>query len=264
MISRLVSVGVRSPTLRRPQNALRAVVSLRTLGTETSNAPSSSTPVSPPPPQSSVGLDTSRPPTTSTPSTKQHDPSKPPTSLLKPGVLDVPHTHPVALIHFRTYHVPTLEFFLHFAYHAALALGIPLSHPARLPTQRSLFTVPKSPFIFKKAQENFEKKTHKRAVKVWNADKDVVDVWLRYLEEHMMPGIGMRVVRWEREALGFGERRLREVQDMLRGGGGGGGEAGVREQVRLIGERIVREETEAANKVQAEVDKEDVRKPKSG
>ncbi|QRV95591.1 ribosomal protein S10p/S20e [Ceratobasidium sp. AG-Ba] len=261
MISRLVSVGVRSPVVRRPQNVLRAVVGLRTLGTETTNAPSSSTPP-PPPPQSSVGLDTSRPPIASAPSAKQHDPSKPPTSLLKPGVLDVPHTHPVALIHFRTYHVPTLEFFLHFAYHAALALGIPLSHPARLPTQRSLFTVPKSPFIFKKAQENFEKTTHKRAVKVWNADKDVVDVWLRYLEEHMMPGIGMRVVRWERESLGFGERRLGEVQAMLRGGGGG--EAGVREQVRLIGERIVREETEAANKALAEVDKEGVGKAKSG
>ncbi|KAG9095229.1 mitochondrial 37S ribosomal protein rsm10 [Ceratobasidium sp. 392] len=194
-----------------------------------------SSPTLPPP----TKADTPRPSQTS----KLHDPSIPPRSLLKPGILNTPHTHPIALIHFRTYHPPTLELFLHFAYHAALSLNIPLSHPVRLPTQRSLFTVPKSPFIFKKAQENFEKKTHKRAVKVWNADKSVVDVWLRYLEEHMMPGIGMRVVRWEREELGFGERRLGEVVGALRGD-----EKSVAEQVKLIGERIIREETEAAKK----------------
>ncbi|KAG8714954.1 mitochondrial 37S ribosomal protein rsm10, partial [Ceratobasidium sp. 394] len=94
------------------------------------------------------------------------------------------------------------------------------------------------------AQENFEKKTHKRAVKVWNADRGVVDVWLRYLEEHMMPGIGMRVVRWEREEVGFGERRLGEVVGALRGEA----KPSVAEQVRAIGERIIGEETEAARK----------------
>ncbi|CCO30294.1 30S ribosomal protein S10, mitochondrial AltName: Full=Mitochondrial ribosomal small subunit protein 10 [Rhizoctonia solani AG-1 IB] len=122
--------------------------------------------------------------------TQPHDPSVPPKSLLKPPVHAPTHHHPVALLHFRTYYHPNLEFFLHFAYHAAYALGIPLSHPAHLPTQRSLFTVLKSPFIFKKAQENFEKKTHKRAVKVWDTEPEVLNVWLRYLEEHMMPGVG--------------------------------------------------------------------------
>ncbi|KAG9076714.1 mitochondrial 37S ribosomal protein rsm10, partial [Ceratobasidium sp. 370] len=207
MISRLLSV--RPPILRPHQNVLHAIILARPLTTESTHV---SPPASPP-----TRIDTPGPTSYPKPSPKIHDPSVPPRSLLKPGVLDVPHTHPVALVHFRTYHPPTLEFFLHFAYHAALALDIPLSHPARLPTQRSLFTVLKSPFIFKKAQENFEKKTHKRAVKVWNADKEVVDVWLRYLEEHMMPGIGMRVVRWEREEVGFGERRLGEVIGALRG-----------------------------------------------
>ncbi|KAG8746467.1 mitochondrial 37S ribosomal protein rsm10 [Ceratobasidium sp. 414] len=222
------------------------------------DASSSTTPPTPP-----ARIDTPRPTSHPKQPPKIHDPSVPPKSLLKPGVLDVPRTHPVALVHFRTYHPPTLEFFLHFAYHAALALNIPLSHPARLPTQRSLFTVPKSPFIFKKAQENFEKKTHKRAVKVWNANKEVVDVWLRYLEEHMMPGIGMRVVRWEREEVGFGERRLGEVVGALRGGS----EPSVAEQVRAIGERIIREETEAARKsggIQSKTEVKEEESPKSG
>ncbi|CUA76503.1 hypothetical protein RSOLAG22IIIB_06308 [Rhizoctonia solani] len=175
---------------------------------------------------------------TRSPEPPSHDPHIPPKSLLKPPVHAPTHHHPVALLHFRTYYHPNLEFFLHFAYHAAYALGIPLSHPARLPTQRSLFTVPKSPFIFKKAQENFEKRTHKRAVKVWDADQDVVNVWLRYLEEHMMPGVGMRVVRWERCAVGVGRARWDEVVRTV----------SVSEQVRQVGERIVKEETEAARK----------------
>ncbi|CAE6419954.1 unnamed protein product [Rhizoctonia solani] len=113
------------------------------------------------------------------------------------------------------------------------------SSPTPLPTQRSLFTVPKSPFIFKKAQENFEKRTHKRAVKVWDAEDEVVNIWLRYLEEHMVPGVGMRVVRWERCAVGVGEARWKEVGERV---------VGVGEQVRQIGERIVREEADAARK----------------
>ncbi|KAG8774751.1 mitochondrial 37S ribosomal protein rsm10 [Ceratobasidium sp. 428] len=250
MISRLVSI--RPPVLRAPRNALRVITSARLLETDATHISST------PPPAPPTSLNTPKP----SPLSKPHDPTIPPTSLLKPTILSTPHTHPVALLHFRTYHTPTLELFLHFAYHAAYALNIPLSHPAALPTKRSLFTVPKSPFIFKKAQENFEKKTHKRAVKVWNADKSVVDVWLRYLEEHMMPGVGMRVVRWEREELGFGERRLSEVESVLKGGTG---KMSVAEQVRLIGERIVREETEAAKKSVGDETKIDVEEdePKS-
>ncbi|CAE6471066.1 unnamed protein product [Rhizoctonia solani] len=196
------------------------------------------------------------PPTTHTPRLSDqippHNPLIPPQSLLKPPIHTPTHHHPVALVHFRSYHHPNLEFFLHFAYHAAYALGIPLSHPARLPTKRSLFTVLKSPFIFKKAQENFEKKTHKRAVKVWDAEGEVVNVWLRYLEEHMMPGVGMRVVRWERCEVGVGEARLEEVGGALRGRErervGGDKGLSVAEQVRTVGERIVEEEVEAARK----------------
>ncbi|KAF8603289.1 ribosomal protein S10 [Ceratobasidium sp. AG-I] len=249
MIARLLSV--RPLIIPTPPTLLRAASSARFLSTETDHG-SSSTQAPPPIPSTPPIPPVKSPKTTLL--TKPFDPSIPPTSLLKPGILDVPHTHPVALLHFRTYHPPTLSLFLHFAYHAALALQIPLSHPAHLPTKRSLFTVPKSPFIFKKAQENFERKTHKRAVKVWNADPEVINVWLRYLEEHMMPGIGMRVVRWERAEVGVGGKRLGEVGAALRGSGVGGGEGKmlVSEQVRAIGEKIIEQETEAAKKAQRE------------
>ncbi|KAL5638929.1 hypothetical protein ACGC1H_003332 [Rhizoctonia solani] len=226
MLARVLSL--RPPAIRASYNACRVISTSRSWRAEIEASPPNpqDTPSSQPPKLSDL-----IPP---------HNPLLPPKSLLKPPIHAPTHHHPVALLHFRTYYHPNLEFFLHFAYHAAYALAIPLSHPARLPTKRSLFTVLKSPFIFKKAQENFEKKTHKRAVKVWDADPEVVNVWLRYLEEHMMPGVGMRVVRWERCPVGVGQARLNEVRGAVR--------ESVAEQVRKVGERIVREETEAAKK----------------
>lgn len=66
----------------------------------------------------------------------------------------------------------------------------------------------------------------------------------------MMPGVGMRVVRWERAEIGVGEKRLGEVGRALKGVEGE--KMLVSEQVRAIGEKIVEQETEAARKAQAE------------
>ncbi|EIW77833.1 ribosomal protein S10 [Coniophora puteana RWD-64-598 SS2] len=112
---------------------------------------------------------------------------------------------PVATLHVRGHQPRLLELFLHFAGHAASALGIPCSRPASLPTQRSLWTVPTSPFIYKKSQENFERRVHKRAIKMWDADPEVVDRWVRYIQHHAMPGVGMRITRWERMPVGVGK-----------------------------------------------------------
>lgn len=70
----------------------------------------------------------------------------------------------------------------------------------------------------------------------------------------MMPGIGMRVVRWERCEIGVGEKRLTEVGSALKGSevGGEEGKLLVSEQVRAIGEKIIEQETEAARKARSE------------
>lgn len=119
-----------------------------------------------------------------------------------------PRTHgiPAATVHFRSYHVSLLQMFSHFAAHSASALGIPISHPTPLPTQRSMWTVLKGPFVHKKSQENFDRKTHKRVIKAWDADPEVVERWVRYLEKHALAGVGMRVVRWERAPVGVGKK----------------------------------------------------------
>ncbi|KAF6752604.1 ribosomal protein S10 domain-containing protein, partial [Ephemerocybe angulata] len=125
-------------------------------------------------------------------------------SSLPPVHHTPPYTLPVAQLHFRSHSPKLLDFFVHFSLHAAASLGIPVSKPAKLPTQRSMWTVPKSPFVHKSSQENFERRTHKRCVKAWDADPEVVERWVGYLRRHAMGGVGVRVVRWERAALGVG------------------------------------------------------------
>ena len=73
-----------------------------------------------------------------------------------------PRTHniPVALIHFRSYHVSLLNLFTHFASHAASSLAIPISKTIPLPTHRSAPCAPprthtqaSSPLFEKPAEE---------------------------------------------------------------------------------------------------------------
>ncbi|KAH8109127.1 ribosomal protein S10 [Phellopilus nigrolimitatus] len=159
-----------------------------------------------------------------------------------------PKTHgiPVATLHVRGYNHRALDFFLHFASHAAAALGIPVSQPVSLPTQRSMWTVLKGPFVHKKSQENFDRKVHKRVIKAWDATDGVVERWIRYLQMFPQPSIGLRIVRWHRAPIGIGRKhaetttdtqketmRLENVTD--------------RERVKKVAKKIVKQETAAAN-----------------
>lgn len=51
--------------------------------------------------------------------------------------------------------------------------------------------------MHKKAQENFEKKSHGRVIKVWDAERDVVDKWLRYLKKYSVGGVGIKAVVYD-------------------------------------------------------------------
>lgn len=141
------------------------------------------------------------------------------------------------MIHFRSFFPHLLDQFTHFASHAASALAIPISRSAVVPTQRSLWTVLKGPFAHKKKQENFERKVHKRAIKAWDADPEVVDRWAKYLENHAMGGVGMRVIKWERAKVGVGKDRLEHVKNQARLGSATGSD-----RVRTLGEKIVEQE----------------------
>ncbi|KAA1471010.1 ribosomal protein S10 [Dentipellis sp. KUC8613] len=154
-----------------------------------------------------------------------------------------PQTHgiPVASIHFRSFFPPLLNIFTHFASHAAASLGIPISGVASLPTQRTLWTVPRGPFVHKKSQENFQRKVHKRAIKAFDADPEVVDRWVKYLERHALAGVGLRVVRWHRVPVGVGKKQLENAIGQLRLD-----PVPAKDKVKALGKQIIAEETKAA------------------
>ncbi|WRT70081.1 ribosomal protein S10 [Kwoniella shivajii] len=117
-----------------------------------------------------------------------------------------PHGVHVATLHLQSYQSYNLDLTTQFAVHSAHSLKIPTSLPAFLPKEKSLYTVLKSPFVKKKAQENFERITYKRAVKVFDTNKEMIDLWLRYLRQNGLPGVGMKAYIHEFVELGFGQK----------------------------------------------------------
>ncbi|KAI0259519.1 hypothetical protein BC834DRAFT_905926 [Gloeopeniophorella convolvens] len=137
-----------------------------------------------------------------------------------------PRTHgiPVAVLQFRAHSHQPIQLAAHFASHAAALVS--------LPTRRTLWTVPRGPFAHKKSQENFERRVHARAIKAFDADPEVVDRWVRYLEAHAVPGVGIRAVRWHRLPSVVGRLRLARPTD--------------KQQVKELGDKIIQAESKAA------------------
>lgn len=104
-----------------------------------------------------------------------------------------------------------------FAVQSANALQIPTSKPASLPTTTSLYTVIKGPFVHKKAQENFQRKTHRRVIKIFDADKEIIDLWLRYLRKNSIGGVGMKAQIWERVEFGYAKRQGESLAEQVDG-----------------------------------------------
>jgi small subunit ribosomal protein S10 len=57
----------------------------------------------------------------------------------------------------------------------ALRTGASLAGPIPLPTKKNVYTVIKSPFIYKKSREQFEMRTHKRLIDVLDPTTKTVD-----------------------------------------------------------------------------------------
>ena len=57
----------------------------------------------------------------------------------------------------------------------AIRTGASVSSPVPLPTRRSVFTVVKSPHVYKKGGEAFEMRVHKRLIDITNATPKTID-----------------------------------------------------------------------------------------
>ncbi|KAI4172983.1 MAG: hypothetical protein LQ346_008505 [Caloplaca aetnensis] len=124
---------------------------------------------------------------------------------LKPLKRKAIHGVPSCDLQLRSYSVRNVEFFADFALRAAYYLHLPALGPIPLPRVIERWTVPRSNFVNKKSQENFERITLRRLLQIHDGHPETVEIWLAFLRKHAYYGIGMKASVWEHERLGVGK-----------------------------------------------------------
>ncbi|OAL19890.1 hypothetical protein AYO22_09417 [Fonsecaea multimorphosa] len=109
-----------------------------------------------------------------------------------------PTTHgiPVCQLQLRSFSTRNLEFFADFCVRVAYYLSLPCRGPTPLPKKIERWTVLKSNFVNKKAQENFERITMKRLITVYDGHPEVVETWLAFVRKWQFYGVGMKANLW--------------------------------------------------------------------
>lgn len=122
-------------------------------------------------------------------------------NYLKPLKRTPTHGVPSCDLQLRSYSVRNLEFFADFALRAAYYLNLPAKGPVPLPRITERWTVPRSNFVHKKSQENFERITLRRLVQIQDGNPEVVQIWLGFLQKYAYYGVGMKANVWEYSSL---------------------------------------------------------------
>ncbi|GAB7323408.1 hypothetical protein MBLNU13_g05866t1 [Cladosporium sp. NU13] len=102
------------------------------------------------------------------------------------------HGIPVCDLQLRSYSVRNLELFADFCMRAAYYLNLPAKGPVPLPKITERWTVPRSNFVHKKSQENFERVTMRRLVQIQDGHPETVALWLAYIQKNRYYGVGMK------------------------------------------------------------------------
>lgn len=68
--------------------------------------------------------------------------------------------------------------------------GADVAGPVPLPTEREVFTVPRSPFIDKRSMEHFEIRTHKRLIDIIAPTSETIDTLMRL---NLPPGVDIEI-----------------------------------------------------------------------
>ncbi|SCV68892.1 BQ2448_1013 [Microbotryum intermedium] len=172
----------------------------------------------------------------STPSILPHYPALDALTAFAPIPVLPSSTH-CATLTLRSY-TPSLHhltFYIQFVLRSARALGLRTLGPHPLPLKTQLITVPRSPFVHKKSQQNFWRKTHARKVDVFDAEEGVLDLWLAYLRKEAMGGVGVKVQRFGYREIGWasGDEGVEERDKMA-----GGGAAASEEEVESLAKEL--------------------------
>ncbi|GMM32524.1 mitochondrial 37S ribosomal protein [Martiniozyma asiatica (nom. inval.)] len=107
------------------------------------------------------------------------------------------HGHLKAEVVFKCYDPRNVELFADFALRAAYYLGMPVSGATPINKKIERWTVIRAPFTMAKSKEGFERYTHGRIIKVFDTTDEVVDLWLAYIKENSVWGVGVKVNKFE-------------------------------------------------------------------
>lgn len=123
--------------------------------------------------------------------------------MLKYQPLRLPktHGHLVATLNFRSFHKLNIARAAEFAARAAYYLGIPADGVRIMKTEKRLYTVIKSPFAQAKTKQNFHRVTYALQLRGYDANPEIVDLWLAYINKHKFEDVEYKAELTTRESL---------------------------------------------------------------
>ncbi|MBW0518730.1 hypothetical protein O181_058445 [Austropuccinia psidii MF-1] len=130
--------------------------------------------------------------------------------LFDPPILKPTHRIHVATLVIEAYNpeADQLPLVAGFALQAAYHLGIPVTKPASMPIKTELHTVLRSGFVHKKSQENFWRLTHRRVIKAYDSNEEVINRWINYLRNEAVRGtnVALKAQRFLYRPIGWGQQ----------------------------------------------------------
>lgn len=121
----------------------------------------------------------------------------------KPITLPQTHGHQAAQIKFKSFDQESLTRASEFAGRAAFYLGIPCKNVQPLKTERRLYTVIRSPFAQAKSKENFHRVTYQCKLTAFDANPEVIELWLSFINKYAIEGVEYKASIHTREGLDF-------------------------------------------------------------
>jgi len=121
----------------------------------------------------------------------------------------------VAQLQIRGHYHPPVAFMADFCMRAAYYFGLPATGPVPLPRRIERWTVIRAPFIFKKTQENFERRTYSRLVTVKDGHPDIVEMWISYCIQNAYHGTGMKAHVFSHDRIGVGKTMQKDIQKLI-------------------------------------------------
>lgn len=99
----------------------------------------------------------------------------------------------VAQLHVKAFDPQVVEYACGYVRHLGGHLGVRTGNVVRLPKNRKLFTVLRSPHVNKTAREQFAKDTYKRLICVYDTAPETLDVFYRELQQRPPVGVLIKI-----------------------------------------------------------------------